>query len=125
MKGAAMRNATREFFDQIADQRFDARLGQAKGTLGFDVEGKHPEHFHVVLDRGAITVSQETGDADVTVATDQATFDGIVEGRINATTAALRGLVHVHGDVDLLFYFQRLFPAPARGAEAAEMGGVR
>jgi putative sterol carrier protein len=125
MKGADMRNATREFFDQIADQRFDARLGQAKGTLRFDIDGKRPEHFYVVLDRGAITVSKEAGDADVTVATDQETCDGIVEGRINATTAALRGLVHVHGDVDLLFYFQRLFPAPLRGAEAAEIGGVR
>lgn len=121
-----MRNATREFFDQIADQRFDARLGQAKGTLRFDVDGKHPERFYVVLDRGAITVSQEAaGEADVTVATDHETCDGIVEGRVNATTAALRGLVQVHGDVDLLFYFQRLFPAPSRGAEAAETGGVR
>jgi putative sterol carrier protein len=125
MKGADMRNPTREFFDQIADQRFDARLGQAKGTLRFDVDGKHPEHFYVVLDRGAITVSQEAGEADVTVSTDQETCDGIVEGRVNATTAALRGLVQMHGDVDLLFYFQRLFPSPSRGAEAAETGGDR
>ena len=119
-----MRSATREFFDQIADQRFDARLGQAKGTLRFDVVGKRPEHFYVVLDRGAITVSQEAGEADVTVAADHDTFDGIVEGRVNATTAALRGLVDMHGDVDLLFYFQRLFPAPPRDA-AAGTGGVR
>jgi putative sterol carrier protein len=118
-----MRNATREFFDQIADQRFDARLGQARGTLGFDVVGKPPEHYQVVLDRGAITVSQESGDTDVSVSTDRETFDGIVEGRLNATTAALRGLVQVQGDVDLLFYFQRLFPSPQREPGAVPAAG--
>src|SRR5262249_28586291 len=105
-----MGNATHEFFERIRDQGFDARLGQSKGTLRFEIEGKPSEHGNVVLDRGAIQVSQEGEDADVTVASDQATFDGIVEGRLNATTAALRGLVRMEGDVDLLFYFQRLFP---------------
>ena len=114
-----MRNPTHDFFNRIGEEGFDPRLGQAKGTLTFEVTGTRPELWHVVLDRGAIRVSQEDGEADVTVTADQATFDGIVEGRLNATTATLRGLVHMDGDVDLLFYFQRLFPSPQRDGDAA------
>jgi predicted lipid carrier protein YhbT len=110
---------TRDFFDRIGEQGFDPRLGQARGTLRFDVTGTAPEHWCVALDRGAISVSREDAEADVTVTSDLETFDGIVEGRLNATTATLRGLVDMAGDVDLLFYFQRLFPSPQRDGQAA------
>jgi putative sterol carrier protein len=111
--------ATRDFFERIAEQGFDPRLGQAKGSLLFEVSGTRSEHWLVVLDRGAIRVSQEDGEPDVTVTADEETFDGIVEGRLNATTATLRGLVQMGGDVDLLFYFQRLFPSPRREGQDA------
>lgn len=121
-----MGTTTRTFFDRIADQEFDARLGSARGTMRFDVgEGKSAEHWFVTLDRGAITVA-DAGDADCVVAADTATFDQIAEGRLNPTTAALRGLVRLEGEIDLLYYFQRLFPAlPNGGRSAAAAGGAR
>jgi ubiquinone biosynthesis protein UbiJ len=119
--------AGRDFFERIGEQGFDPRLGQARGTLRFDVTGTPAEHWYVALDRGAISVSGEEAEADVTVTSDAETLDGIVEGRLNATTATLRGLVHMDGDVDLLFYFQRLFPSPRRDGQkaATAAGGAR
>lgn len=120
-----MGTARHDFFDQIGEQRYDARLGSARGSLRFDIrEGRRREHWRVELERGGITVSRDGGDADCVLVTDAETFDGIVEGRVNATTATLRGLVGMHGDIDLLFYFQRLFPDPV-GPVAGVSGGAR
>jgi ubiquinone biosynthesis protein UbiJ len=111
--------AGRDFFERIGEQGFDARLGRARGTLRFDVTGTPPGHWYVVLDRGAISVSQDDAEADLTVTSDAETLERVVEGRLNATSATLRGLVHMDGDVDLLFYFQRLFPSPQREGQDA------
>jgi len=115
----------RDFFEHIGEQRFDPRLGTARGSLRFDIgEGRRREHWRVELDRGAITVSRDGGDADCILVTDPDTFDAVVDGRLNGTTAALRGLVDLQGDIDLLFYFQRLFPDPV-GRPAGVAGGAR
>jgi putative sterol carrier protein len=121
-----MGTSTRLFFDRIAEQEFDAHLGSARGTLQIDIgQGKSAEHWFVTLDRGAISVAH-AGVADCVIATDAATFDKIAEGRLNPTAAALRGLIRIDGDIDVLYYFQRLFPAPPRaGRVAAAAGGAR
>ena len=105
--------ASREFFNRVNEQGFDARLGRARGTLRLDVDDGGPvEHWLVSLDRGAIHVSR-VGDtaADCVVRLDQVTLDGIVSGDVNPTAALLRGAIAATGNIDLLLYLQRLFPA--------------
>ena len=52
---------------------------------------------------------------------DAASFDRMVEGRLNPTVAMLQGLIHVDGAIDLLWYFQKLFPPAPADAEAGTM----
>jgi putative sterol carrier protein len=83
-----------------------------RGSVRFDVESNaHAEHWRVVLDHGAIQVSDDTADADCVIRLDVATLDRLVTGEANPTSALLRGLIGGHGDIDLLLHFQRLFPA--------------
>jgi predicted lipid carrier protein YhbT len=116
-----------DFFDRLHDQRFDARLGRAKGTIRFEVLDSDPgEHWLVSLDRGAIRVSRDEGPADCVVRADRATLEGIVAGQINPTAAMIRGVVAATGNIDVLLHLQRLFPADpetqARNLAAAAKG---
>jgi len=108
-----MSEASREFFNRVDEQGFDARLGRARGTLRFDVHDGGPvEHWLVSLDRGAIHVSRGRDmAADCVVRLDQVMLDGIVSGDVNPTAALLRGGIAATGNIDLLLYLQRLFPA--------------
>ena len=90
------------------------------------MEVEDGERWCVTLDRGTLGVSGDVPDAECVVRTDRATLEGMVEGRVNATAALLRGLVQAEGDVELLIYLQRLFPSPPGTGDvvAAPVGGV-
>ena len=108
-----MSDPSRDFFDRVHEQGFDARLSRARGTLRFDVDDGGPvEHWLVSLDRGRIQVSRAADvEADCVVRLDRATLDGIVSGDVNPTASMLRGGIAATGNLDLLLYLQRLFPA--------------
>ena len=109
-----MSTAIRDFFDRINEAGFDPRLGRVKGTLRLDVDdGSRVDHWLVSIDRGRIAVSHQDAPADCVVRLDPVALEGVVDGAINPTAAMLRGQISVQGDIDLLLYFQRLFPARA------------
>lgn len=122
-----MSDPSRKFFERLDEHGFDARLGQARGTLRFDVrDGTEIETWFVSLDRGAIQASQEERSADCVVRLDRTTLDGIVEGTTNPTAAFLRGVIWTTGNFDLLLLLQRLLPAGAGAPDhrpAAASGG--
>ena len=125
--GYAMGDPSRGFFERLDEHGFDARLGQARGTLRFEVRDEtETETWFVALDRGAIQASQEERPADCVVRLDRATLDGIVEGTTNPTAAFLRGVIWTTGNFDLLLLLQRLLPtgtgAPDRRSAAASGG---
>jgi hypothetical protein len=107
-----MSDPSRDFFNRVHEQGFDARLGRARGTLRFDVgDGGPVEHWLVSLDCGGIQVSRVADEAaDCVVRLDSATLDGIVSGDVNLTASMLRGGIAATGNIDLLLYLQRLFP---------------
>jgi putative sterol carrier protein len=108
-------NPTQAFFHGLEERRADPRAGHVKGTVRVDVDdGKRVESWLVWLDRGAVKVTRNGADAGCVVRTDRATFDGLAEGRVNTMAALLRGTVRAQGNLELLLYLQRLFPAPER-----------
>ena len=115
-----MSDQARAFFEQLGDRGEDPRLGRVRGSLRFDlVECDGIGSWRVVLDRGTAAVEHGGEEADCVVRIDAASFDRMVEGRLNPTVAMLQGLIHVDGAIDLLWYFQKLFPSAPADARPA------
>ncbi len=117
-----MADAITGFFNQLVERGHEPLLRGVTGTLRFDVErAKGTDHWVVAVDKGDVAVSHRNAKADCVLHMDEALFDGIARGRVNAMAAMLRGVVDFEGNPGLLVRFQRLFPGPpvARGRRRA------
>jgi len=111
-----MTDATTEFFEDLDARGHEPLLEKATGTLRIDLSnGKRRVRWLVTVKKGDVTVSHANAKADCVVRVDQALFEQMITGKMNATAALLRGLVAVDGNAQLLVLFQRLFPGPANG----------
>jgi putative sterol carrier protein len=109
-------DATAVFFDELARRGHEPLLGDAVGSIRFELVGDgHVETWRVGVDAGAVSVSRAEGDADCVVRGAKELFDGIATGEVNAMAALLRGALAFHGDPELLVRLQRLFPPPPAG----------
>jgi putative sterol carrier protein len=122
-----MTSASAAFFEDLRRTGHVPLLQRVKGTMRFDLDDDGGiEHWYVAVDKGDVKVSRKKTSADAVVNTDLKLLDDMVQGRVNATAAMLRGLVSVEGNLGLLMLFQRLFPGPPRSAAVtAERGEAR
>ncbi len=121
-----MSDVTQDFFQRIDGREPDPGLGRVRGTVCFELaDGDALQTWVAALDRGEVHVSREVGRADCLVRTDRATFERMAGGELNPTVALLQGLVAAEGELDLLWYFQRLFRAAQPARPAAGVGGGR
>jgi putative sterol carrier protein len=110
-----MADATADFFEDLGRRGHEPLLEKATGSVRVDLaDGKHLEHWLVVIDKGDIAVSRKQARADLVVRADKALFDKVAKGRENAFAAVLRGAVGIEGKVQLMMLFQRLFPSPPK-----------
>jgi putative sterol carrier protein len=111
-----MADAIKEFFDELVDQGHQPLLGKVRGTVRFDLANNKAQvdHWLVAVDRGDVTITQDTAAADCTIRTDKALFERLITGKENAIAATLRGAIVCSGNVELLFAIQRIFPGPPR-----------
>jgi putative sterol carrier protein len=108
-----MTDATTRFFNDLASRGHEPLLGGTRGSLRFDLaDGSRTEHWYVRINNGDLDVSRGDAKADCLIRTDREVFESIVDGRLNAMVAYLRGLLTGEGDLALLVRFQRLFPPP-------------
>jgi predicted lipid carrier protein YhbT len=106
-------DATAEFFAEVARRAHEPLLKKATGTLRLELrDGKRKHYWRVSIDGGGVAVSRSRAAASATVRTDKSLFDRLVRGEANAMAAYLRGALIAEGDLELLVYFQRLFPGP-------------
>jgi putative sterol carrier protein len=118
-----MGDATAVFFDELARRSHEPLLGDAVGSLRFELVGdSHIDVWLVSLDNGGVSVSREEAGADCVVRGDKKLFDGIVSGEVNAMVAVLRGALAFEGDPELLVRLQRVFPSPP--ADRVSGGGA-
>jgi putative sterol carrier protein len=121
-----MADATAGFFDALARPGHQPLLGDAVGSVRFElVRGSQVDIWRVRLDKGDVSVSRDGGAADCVVRADQRLFDGIATGEVNAMAALLRGALAFEGDPELLVRLQRVFPSPPAGGVAASGGDRR
>lgn len=110
-----MTDATTEFFQGLEARGHEPRLEKMTATLRFDViNGKRRARWLVTIKKGDIAVSHKNVKADVVVRGEKTILDGIARGEVNPFTAALRGVIGIEGDSEVLVRFQRLFPGPPR-----------
>ena len=114
-----------EFFERLTRSVPD-RLRRADGSLRIDLtSGTTTERWFVTMHGGDVSVSHRNAKADSVIRTSKDQFEGMVTGRVNAMSAALRGVVSLEGDPSLLVLFQRALPGPpstATGDGAAATG---
>jgi hypothetical protein len=115
-----------EFFERLTRGGPDRLLRRADGSLRIDLtSGTTTERWFITMHAGDVSVSHRNAKADSVIRTSKDQFEGMITGRVNAMSAALRGVVSLEGDPGLLVLFQRAFPGPsstARGQGAAATG---
>jgi putative sterol carrier protein len=106
---------TRALFEALAARGRAPLLSRSSGTVRFELaEGRRVETWSVTIEKGNVTVSRDTGDADTVVRTTKALFDDLATGKQNGMAALLRGAIAAEGNLSLLVQLERLFPGPPR-----------
>ena len=107
-------DASTEFFDELGRRGYEPLLHAATGTVRVDLEqGGKTDRWFVAIDRGTVSVSRRNVRADCVLRLARELFDDLARGEGNGLAAVLRGEVAVEGNLELILFFQRLFPGPA------------
>jgi putative sterol carrier protein len=99
--------AAKEFFDSLPARADADKLAGVSNSYLFDIDGEGQWLVHVR--DGGLTVTEGTGDADVTITTSSDTFAEIVAGQQNPTTAYMTGKLKIKGDMGAALKLQKLF----------------
>jgi putative sterol carrier protein len=99
--------AARDFFDSLQSRADTSKLAGMNNSYLFDIEGEG--QWLVDVRDGAITVTEGAGEADATIQTGAETFDKIVAGDQNPTTAYMTGKLKIKGDIGAAMKLQKIF----------------
>jgi putative sterol carrier protein len=96
-----------EFFDTLESRVDASKTAGMNNSFLFEIEGAGT--WKVDVADGKVSVSDGTGDADVTIRTSPETFSAIASGEQNPTTAYMTGKLKVEGDMGAALKLQKLF----------------
>jgi putative sterol carrier protein len=99
--------AAKEFFDNLESRADESKLAGMSNSYVFDIEGEG--QWCVSVADGKLSVTEGGGDADATISTSAETFDKIVAGEQNPTTAYMTGKLKIKGDLGAAMKLQKLF----------------
>jgi putative sterol carrier protein len=99
--------AAQDFFDTLESRADATKLAGMSNSYLFDIEGEG--QWLVDVRDGAITVTPGGGEADATITTSGETFEKIVAGEQNPTTAYMTGKLKIKGDMGAAMKLQKLF----------------
>jgi putative sterol carrier protein len=99
--------AAKEFFDTLETRADASKLAGMNNSYLFDIDGEG--QWFVSVKDGALSVSEGGGDADATISTSAETFEKIVAGEQNPTTAYMTGKLKIKGDMGAAMKLQKLF----------------
>jgi putative sterol carrier protein len=100
-------SAVQEFFEGLPGRVGADRIEGMNNTYVFEIDGAGT--WTVAIADGSIDVSEGAGDADCTFAASEETFEKIVAGEQNATTAYMTGKLKIKGDMGAAMKLQKLF----------------
>jgi putative sterol carrier protein len=99
--------AAKDFFDSLPSRADASKTAGMNNSYLFDIEGEG--QWLVTVTDGAVNVTEGGGDADATISTSAETFDKIVAGEQNPTTAYMTGKLKIKGDMGAAMKLQKLF----------------
>ena len=102
-----MADSVREFFEGLPGRVDQSKTAGMNNSYLFDVEGAGT--WRVVIADGSIQVTEGPGDADVTFSASEESFEKIVSGEQNPTTAYMTGKLKIRGDMGAAMKLQKLF----------------
>jgi putative sterol carrier protein len=97
----------REFFDRLQSRADASKTAGMTNSYLFDIEGAGK--WTVRVDDGNVSVSEGGEDADAVITTSEETFEKIVSGEQNPTSAYMTGKLKVKGDMGAAMKLQKLF----------------
>jgi putative sterol carrier protein len=99
--------AAKDFFDSLESQADPAKLAGMSNSYLFEIEGEG--EWLVTVADGKLKVTEGGGEADATITASGETFDKIVAGEQNPTTAYMTGKLKIKGDLGAAMKLQKLF----------------
>jgi putative sterol carrier protein len=99
--------SAQDFFDSLESRADASKLAGMSNSYLFDIEGEG--QWLVDVRDGAVTVTPGGGEADATITTSAETFEKIVAGEQNPTTAYMTGKLKIKGDMGAAMKLQKIF----------------
>jgi putative sterol carrier protein len=96
-----------EFFEGLPARVSPDRIAGMNNTYVFDIDGAGT--WTVAIADGTLTVTEGAGDADCTFSASEESFEKIVSGEQNPTTAYMTGKLKIKGDMGAAMKLQKLF----------------
>ncbi len=97
----------KEFFDSLEGRADAAKTAGMTNSYLFDIEGAGK--WTVSVDDGKVSVTEGGEDADAIITASEETFEKIVTGEQNPTSAYMTGKLKVKGDMGAAMKLQKLF----------------
>jgi putative sterol carrier protein len=102
-----MAETVQDFFANLSSRADPSKTAGMSNSYVFEIDGAG--EWKVDVDDGAVSVTEGTGDADVTISTTQETFEKIIAGEQNPTSAYMTGKLKIKGDMGAAMKLQKLF----------------
>src|SRR4051812_4974446 len=96
-----------EFFEQLPTRADPGKAAGMNNSYVFDIDGAGV--WTVKVTDGVVTVDEGDAGGDCTIATSAETFEKIIAGEQNPTTAYMSGKLKIKGDMGAAMKLQKLF----------------
>jgi len=100
-------DTVRTFFAELPTRADASKTAGMNNSYVFDIEDVG--QWTVRGEDGQVSVAEGADDADTTISASQETFEKIVAGEQNPTTAYMTGKLKIKGDMGAAMKLQKLF----------------
>src|SRR5882672_2349796 len=97
----------KEFFDSLESRADTSKTAGMTNSYLFDIDGAGK--WTVKVEDGKVSVTEGGGDDDAVITTSDETFQKIISGEHNPTSAYMTGKLKVKGDMGAAMKLQKLF----------------
>ena len=99
--------AVKEFFDNLENRADASKTSGMTNSYLFDIDGAGK--WTVNVEDGKVNVTEGGEDADAVITASEETFQKIISGEQNPTSAYMTGKLKVKGDMGAAMKLQKLF----------------